>query len=56
MGILPEDLYFKILRYENLIGLLLLVCLYIGVLDGPLIHARSVILEGFMNIANFIIR
>lgn len=56
MGLLPENLYFKILHYENLIGLLLLVCLYIGVLDQPLIHARSVILEGFMNIANFIVR
>ena len=56
MGLLPENLYFKILHYENLIGLLLLVCLYVGVLDQPLIHARSVILEGFMNIANFIVR
>lgn len=56
MGILPEELYFKILRYENVIGLLLLVCLYIGVLDGPLIHARTIILDGFLNIANFIIR
>lgn len=51
MGILPEETYFNIMRYEQYISLLLLFVLFSGFLDGPLIGARSAILDGFTNIA-----
>ncbi len=50
-GMLPEDLYFKLMQYENIIGILLLVVLYAGILNGPLYHARSLIFESFRNVS-----
>lgn len=51
MGLLPEETYFKIMQYEQYISLLLLFVLFSGFLDGPLIGARSAILNCFTNIA-----
>lgn len=53
-GILPESLYMKILHYEQMLSILLLLVLFSGVLNGPLIGARSAIFEVFYQFANMI--
>lgn len=46
-GILSEENYFKLMRYENYFMYLVFFLLALGVLDGPLIHARGIIMEAF---------
>jgi len=59
--ILPPHLYFKVMRYERFIMLGLLLVVYMGVLDGPLSLARSVLynlfdtLTGFMDYLYFLV-
>lgn len=47
ISILPDKIYFQIIRYEQYFVILLLFILVLGVLDGPLMYARSTILEWF---------
>lgn len=51
LGILNEETYFKILQYERYLSLALLVLLFTNVLDGPLMHARSTIINAFFNLS-----
>lgn len=44
-GILPDRVYYTILRYENLGMLLLMVVLFTGITDAPLWAARSWVLN-----------
>lgn len=46
-GILSEENYFKLMRYENYFMYLVFFLLALGVLDGPLIHTRGIIMEAF---------
>lgn len=50
MGILPEELYFKLMRYEQVLSLLLIFLLFTGVLSGPLMGARNAIIDVYTNI------
>lgn len=47
-AILPEDVYFKYMRYERYGTIVLMVLLYIGVMDVPLDAVRGVI-DSIMN-------
>lgn len=51
LGILPENLYFKLMQYEMIFSVLLIGLLYMGLLNGPLVHARGTILDVFQNVA-----
>lgn len=55
LGILKEETYFKLMQYETYISFLLILLLFSGVLDGPLIHARSVILDVFFRIGSMLV-
>lgn len=55
MGILPENMYVNLLKYEHVISILLLLCLGMGILDAPLLNARSVIIEAFTTVAQMIV-
>ena len=48
LGILNEETYFKIMRYERYLGLILMLLLISGSLDTILVMLRS----GFINICN----
>lgn len=54
MGILKEETYFKLMQYEMYLSFILIFLLASGVLDGPLIHARSAILDVYMKVATTI--
>lgn len=55
MGILNEETYFKIMRYEQYISIVLIVLLVAGVLDGPLGYCRGAILDFYIDIVQSII-
>lgn len=55
MGLLPEETYFKLMRYEMYFSVLLLFLLYMRVLSEPLVHARTAILNVFYDLAFFIL-
>lgn len=55
LGILPEETYFKIMRYENYCMIILFLILISGIFDTTLFQARNVILELFSNIATFLL-
>ena len=48
---LPEKIYFKIMKYEQIIMLVLLVVLFFGFLDGPLNAAFNFITNGLFTLA-----
>ena len=50
MGILKEETYFKLLRYENYFMMGLVLLLASGFLDSQLLYARSTILNSFTNV------
>lgn len=50
MGILKEDTYFKLMQYENYFMILLILLLSMGTLNGPLVYARSTILDAFSRV------
>lgn len=52
-ALLPEKVYYKILRYERYGFLLMMVVLYVGILDVPLTFCRSAILSGLSSITAF---
>lgn len=50
-GILKEETYFKLMQYENYFMIVLVLLLAMGALDGPLLAARSTVLNAFSNVA-----
>lgn len=52
-ALLPRRIYYKILRYERYGFLVMMVVLYVGILDTPLMVCRSVILNGLAQISTF---
>ena len=52
-AILPQRIYYKILRYERYGFLLMIVLLWSGLLDKPLIFCRSAMLQGLSEISAF---
>lgn len=50
MGILNEETYFKLMQYENYFMILLILLLSMGTLNGPLVYARSTILDAFSRV------
>ncbi|MBE6718544.1 MAG: site-2 protease family protein [Ruminococcaceae bacterium] len=52
---LPDRLYFKVMKYEQIIQLILLICLFIGLLDGPLTFLITGLSSGMQKIIDIII-
>lgn len=54
--VLPEKIYFKLLRYENIISIVLMVLIFTNLLDGPLFFLQDAafslldFLTGFVDI------
>ena len=51
--LLPDRIYYKILRYEFAGTVVLMALLWMGVLDVPLFAVRSFVSEGLMNLAQW---
>ena len=49
-AVIPEKIYFSIMRYEQFIIVAVLVLIYTGILDGPL----QVIEDGIFNVMDFL--
>lgn len=54
LGIVKEETYFKIMQYEQYVSILLILVLVTGALNGPLVHARSTIMDAFVSFADMI--
>lgn len=54
-GILKEETYFKLMQYENYFMLGIILLLATGMLDVPLIQARSTILDAFMRVVSMLL-
>jgi len=52
-ALLPQRIYFRILRYERYGFLVLMVVLYLGILDTPLNFCRSALIGGLSKLAAF---
>lgn len=55
-GVLPDRIYYTILRYEWMGMLLLLLLLWSGVAEGPLTLARNNIVEFFLTVGEQMLR
>lgn len=55
MGILPEDTYFKLMRYEMYFSFLLLILLFTNILDAPITHAIVSITRMYLKIIGTIL-
>lgn len=53
---LPDKLYFDVMKYEQIIQMVLLIALFTGLLDTPLNFVISGISDGMFNIINGIVR
>ena len=51
--LLPDRIYYKVLRYEFAGTIIMMALLWLGVLDVPLFAARSFVSEGLMNLAQW---
>ena len=51
--LLPDRIYYKVLRYEFAGAIIMMALLWLGVLDVPLFAARSFVSEGLMNLAQW---
>lgn len=51
--LLPDQIYYKVLRYEFAGTVVLMALLWLGVLDTPLYAVRSFVSEGLMNLAQW---
>ena len=49
-AVIPERIYFKIMRYEQFIIIAVLILIYTGILNGPL----QVIEDGIFNVMDFL--
>lgn len=54
LGILNEETYFKLMRYEMYLSFIMIMLLMAGVLNEPLFHARTAILNVFVKVAGTI--
>ena len=52
--LLPDKYYFGIMKYEQYIRIALFVLLYVGLLDGPLTSAFSLVFDGFNSLISLI--
>lgn len=52
-ALLPQEVYYKILRYERYGFLVMMVVLYTGILDVPLDFCRNALLSGLSTISVF---
>lgn len=52
-ALLPERIYYKILRYERYGFLVMMIVLYTGILDTPLMFCRGALLGGLGKLAAF---
>lgn len=52
-ALLPQRVYYKILRYERYGFLVMMVVLYTGILDTPLYFCRSALITGLSKLAVF---
>lgn len=50
--ILPEKLYFKVMKYENIIFIILFAIIWLGVLDTPLafLQVKAIEIMGFLSL------
>lgn len=55
LSMLPQEQYYKIVKYENVLSFGLIALLFLGILDGPLYVLRSEILSGLLNIVTLIL-
>ena len=55
ISILPENVYFQIIRYERYLAMVLLIILVLGILDGPLMYARGTILGWFETLSRMLL-
>lgn len=53
---LPAEKYFKFMKYEQYIAIVLIVLLYVGVLDGPLSFITGSISSGMQSLVRLFIR
>lgn len=54
-GVLPDSVYFNIMKYENWLSLILFLVLFSGILDGPLVSIRTIIYDGMNNLCALIL-
>lgn len=54
-GVLPDSVYFNIMKYENWLSLILFLVLFSGVLNGPLVSIRTIIFDGMNNLCALIL-
>lgn len=52
-SLLPERMYFTVLRHERKIGIVMLAVVWLGVLDGPLSLAIRGVLQGLCTVTGF---
>lgn len=53
--LLPDDIYFKMMKYEQMIQMILMLALFTGLLDKPLNMIISALSGGMMNIISFLL-
>ena len=51
--LLPDRIYYKVLRYEFAGTIVLMALLWLGVLDAPLFAVRNFVSQGLMNLAQW---
>lgn len=54
-AILPDKIYYKLMRYERYLIIGVFALIYIGVLDGPIDYLSNLILSGIARLVNIII-
>ena len=54
-GVLPDSVYFNIMKYENWLSLILFLVLFSGVLNGPLVSIRTIIFDGMNNLCALVL-
>ena len=54
-GVLPDSVYFNIMKYENWLSLILFHVLFSAVLNGPLVSIRTIVFDGMNNLCALIL-
>ena len=54
-GVLPDSVYFNIMKYENWLSMILFLVLFSGVLNGPLVSIRTIVFDGMNNLCALIL-
>ena len=54
-GVLPDSVYFNIMKYENWLSLILFLVLFSGVLNGPLVSIRTIIFDEMNNLCALVL-